>query len=103
MTAAHRLLSPEIAATIPTLYAQEQVEDPMVYAKFFTPDSGWTWYVLEYDGEDLCFGWVIGFEAELGYFALSEIGTVPGPHGLLVERDRWFRPMSLSVVKRTRP
>ena len=64
---------------------------------------GWTWYLLEWDGEDLCFGWVVGQEAELGYFSLAEIGAVRGPYGLLVERDRHFRPTPLSVVQRTHP
>jgi hypothetical protein len=33
-----------------------------------TADSSWTWYSTEFDGEDLFFGLVVGFETELGYF-----------------------------------
>jgi hypothetical protein len=42
------------------------------------PDGQWTWYAIEFDGEDLCFGYVIGFDAELGYFRLSGLMTVRG-------------------------
>ena len=64
---AHNLLPLELRSTIPPLYAQEEIKDPIVYAKFFTPDSSWTWYVTEGqpDGEDFrFFGYVIGFEKE---------------------------------------
>ena len=29
--------------------------DPLVICKFFTPDSSWTWYGLEFDGQDIFF------------------------------------------------
>ena len=38
-----------------------------------TPASDWTWYATEYDGEDLFFGLVSGFEVELGYFSRTEL------------------------------
>ncbi len=84
---------------LPPLYSQEHEEDPLVICKFFTPDSNWTWYVLEFDGEDVFFGWVVGFEHELGYFRFSELASVRGPLGLSIERDLHFRPTRLSVVK----
>jgi hypothetical protein len=84
---------------LPPLYSQEHEEDPLVICKFFTPDSNWTWYVLEFDREDVFFGWVVGFEHELGYFRLSELVSVRGPLGLSIERDLHFRPTKLSVVK----
>jgi hypothetical protein len=71
--------------------------------KFFTPDSQWTWYVLEFDGEDIFFGYIVGFEAELGYFSLSELESVRGPWGLPIERDLYFKPAPLSEVRATRP
>ena len=42
-----KLLIPELRASLPPLYSQENVPDPVVHAKFFTPDSNWTWYVTE--------------------------------------------------------
>ncbi len=86
---------------LPALYSQEQEEDPLVLCKFFTPDSHWTWYALEFDGEDLFFGWVVGLEKELGYFRLSELLQARGPFGLSIERDLHFSPTRLSEVKKS--
>ena len=41
------LLTAELRQQLPPLYAQEHARDPIVYAKFFTPSSNWTWYVTE--------------------------------------------------------
>jgi hypothetical protein len=63
------------------------------YVKWFTPDSNWTWYVMEYDPETGdCFGLVDGLEKEMGYFNLKEISEIRGKFGLPVERDQWFDP-----------
>lgn len=97
------LLPNELRKQIPAIYSQENIEDPIVWVKLFTPDSSWTWYVLEFDGEDSLFGWVEGHDAELGYFSLSELESVKGPYALPVERDIWFKPVPLSQVKRRTP
>lgn len=94
-----KLLTEEIKKSIPPLYAVENETDPMVWVKFFTPWSFWTWYVLEFDGQDTFFGWVEGFEKELGYFSLAELESAEGPFGLKVERDLYFQPVKLSEVK----
>ena len=67
--------------------------------KFFTPDSSWSWYGSEFDGEDIFFGLVIGFVAEFGYFSLSELESVRGPLGLPIERDEHFEPKSLKELR----
>jgi hypothetical protein len=97
---AMKLLTKEIRDKLPPLYSQEKVQDPMVQVKFFTPDSNWTWYGIEFDGKDLFFGWVVGFEKEMGYFSLKELESARGPLGLAIERDKWFTPMRLSEVKK---
>lgn len=97
-----QLLTDELRAKLPRLYAQENVPDKMVYLKFFTPDSNWTWYVIEGQPEDddfIFFGHVYGFEAEWGYFSLSELQSARGPRGLPIERDLYFEPAPWSVVK----
>ncbi len=94
-----KLLTEELRKQLPLLYSQEHVQDPLVVCKFFTPDSSWTWYALEFDGQDIFFGWVVGFEQELGYFSLHELEEVRGPLGLSIERDLHFTPMRLSQVK----
>ena len=94
---AHDLMPSEMAALIPPLYATEKVPDPVVQLKWFTPDSSWTWYVLEYDPQERrCFGLVVGHERELGYFSLDELLKVRGPLGLPIERDLYWRPTPLS-------
>lgn len=92
------LLTQEIKSRLPKLYASEDAEDPMVWCKFFTPDSNWTWFVVEFDGKDTFYGLVDGFERELGYFSLSEIQGVRGALGLPVERDKFFKPCRLSEL-----
>ena len=53
----------------------------------------------EFNGDDIFFGFVIGFEPEFGYFSLSELESVRGPLGLLIERDLHFEPKSLEELK----
>ena len=86
-------------AVLPPLYQTDgQGMDAIAPVKFFTPDSSWTWYVTEFDGEDICFGLVDGLECELGYFSLREIEEVRGPLGLAVERDLYFEPKALGEI-----
>lgn len=94
-----KLLTKALVKKIPPLYSTENEKDPMVWCKFFTTWSNWTWYVTEFDGEDTFFGWVDGLEAELGYFSLSELKSITGPLGLRVERDLHFTPCRLSQVQ----
>lgn len=119
-----QLLTQELQRSIPPLYSQEQTDDPAVVCAFFLPATNRTWYVLEgatrepegcgfgqncdhrplseYDparDDVLFFGYVVGDEAELGYFSLSELTRIRGPFGLGVERDRYFEPCRLSVLK----
>lgn len=93
-----RLLDDALRSALPKLRGQEESEDPTVFAKFFFPASGWTWFVTEgeAEGDDfLFFGHVTGFESEWGYFSLSELeGVEIG--GLKVERDIYFEQMLLS-------
>jgi hypothetical protein len=90
-----QLLTEELRAQLPPLYSQEDDPDPVVHAKFFTPDSNWTWWVTEGQTESddfRFFGFVQGFEAEWGYLLLSELESARGPHGLPIERDLYFVP-----------
>jgi Protein of unknown function (DUF2958) len=108
-----KLLTKDLLKKLPALYSQEGNSDPMVVCKFFLPDAGWTWYAIEgslvdangyYDTDKekvdiVFFGLVAGFEAELGYFSLSELTSIRGKLGLHVERDRYFQPTKLSAIK----
>ncbi len=90
-----KLLTEELRRRLPALYSQENTKDPTAHVKFFTPDSSWTWYATEFDGEDTFFGLVRGHETELGYFSLEELSTTRGPLGLPIERDRHFGKRTL--------
>ena len=95
-----KLLPTALRNRIPLLYATEDEPDPTVWAKFVCRISGWEWYVIEFDGADICFGWVKGFEPELGYFSLAEIASIHELGGTsVVLRDPHFAPCPLSQVK----
>ena len=72
-------------------------------AKFFMSNGRWVWYASEFDGEDLFYGFVFGNVPELGYFRLSELEQVRGRHGLPVERDGSFTPLTLHQVMALHP
>lgn len=96
-----KLLNDELLKILPPLYSTENLKDPLIQCKFFTPDSSWTWYVLEYDKtNEIFFGYVCGFENELGYFSLAELESVTGALNLNIERDISFKPSKLSVIRK---
>jgi hypothetical protein len=104
---------------LPALYSQDgKGMDAIAHVKFFNPTGSWTWFATEAcatlaDGssvalsdpaaktaEDIMFfGLVDGHEAELGYFAMSELASVKGKFGLGIERDLHFKPTALKDLK----
>lgn len=97
-----KLLTKKLRSQLPPLYASEDLGiglDALALVKFFTPDSNWTWYASEFDGSDLFFGFVIGHYPECGYFRLSELSSVRGPHGLPIERDLFFEPTTIRALQ----
>jgi Protein of unknown function (DUF2958) len=101
----HLLIPDWLAEDIPALYATDGSSDPVAWCKLFTPDSSFTWYVVEYsavapDGTPrLCFGLVEGLDTELGYFSLTDLEMVRGKLGLKVERDLYFTACPLSTLQ----
>ncbi len=86
-----KLLTAALRKALPPLGSTEGLGfDAPIFAKFFTPTSNWTWYATEFDGEDMFFGLVDGFEKEFGYFSLCELESVRGPYGVGIERDLYF-------------
>jgi hypothetical protein len=84
---------------LPELYSEEDKGmEALALVKFFTPDSSWTWYASEFDGEDIFYGLVVGFEIEFGYFSLKELQSARGPMGLPIERDLYFEPKPLREI-----
>ena len=101
-----KLLTKVIENKVPSLYSTDGLGNKaVVCAKFFTPDSSFTWYLLELDKETKdCFGLVTSnlnyYEPEYGYFSLNELMTVKGPMGLSVERDMYFDSMTVGELKK---
>ena len=99
------LLTEEIKKQLPKLYSQEQVADPICILKFFTPDSSWTWFIIEGSAESddwIFFAKVVNHicpDGELAYVMLSELEQVKGALGLGVERDLYWKPKPLSQCK----
>ena len=98
-----KLIPDEILSSIPDLYETEGSLNPICHAKLFTPDSNWTWYIIEFSkaDRDTCYGYVQGLESELGYFSLSELEKVHGALGLAIERDLSFTPIPFTTIKKS--
>jgi hypothetical protein len=104
-TRKHLLLTKADQAKLPRLHSTRgAADDAQVIVKFFSPYTGWTWYVIEGEriGNDFeFFGWVQGYEGEFGYFMLSDLEAQTGMGGRLplVERDCYWRPVTLGSVR----
>ncbi|MBN2286883.1 MAG: DUF2958 domain-containing protein [Tissierellales bacterium] len=101
-----QLLTAENKKILPALYSQDEVEDPLVILKYFTPDSSWTWLIIEgseqEDGDWMFFCKASSHlcpEGELGYVMLSELEQVRGSLDLSVERDLYWKAKPLSKCK----
>ena len=103
-----KLLTEELRGKLPPLYSQDGKGGKAVaHLKFFTPDSGFTWWITEgsaikdEDGNEVdfhFFGLVEGQFKELGYVSLSELESVRGPMGLPIERDSHWQPKTLEEI-----
>jgi len=97
-----QLLTDELRKIIPPFYSGEDIEleEKMIYAKFFLADANFTWYILEYDPEsNTFFALVDGLDRELGYVSLEELEQVRGHMGLNIERDLYFSPVKYKDLK----
>jgi len=121
-----RLMTKELTKRFRKIGKQENVEDPIVVAKFFNPAGGGTWWATEawyvlrngesvrevnfadydpkkYEGyvvvDTNFFGYVSIFGDhcdEWGNFSLSELQEFKGQFGLGIERDLYFDKKSMS-------
>lgn len=98
------LLTKAIKETLPKLYSQDDVDDPICSLKYFL--ESWTWFIIEggqqEDGDWLFFAKVVSHlcpEGELGYVLLSQLEEVCGSLGLPVERpvleEQTIEPMRI--------
>jgi hypothetical protein len=78
----------------------KSAKDIKIVLKLFNPCGGQTWYLYEKEDDDIYWGFV-----NLGDYEMSECGTVSMselmslrlPFGLTIERDMYFKPLSMSL------
>lgn len=113
-----KILTKEVKSKLPALYANDgkDAANVPVVVKFFDPTGSWTWYATEgeptgetiqngaFAGEEdyKFFGYVKGFEGELGYFTLGQLSIAKvgckGLQALPIERDIHFGDKTLAEV-----
>lgn len=91
---------------IPALYELE-AKDPsevIIPLRFEDLFSNWEWYVWEAEIQEeeqdiLFFGYVNGFEKEMGYFTLSQFSEVNSSDVPRILPDFDFEPITLKELK----
>lgn len=101
-----KLLTEQLKREISALYSQDDVADPICVLKCFTPDSSFSWFIVEgsqqEDGDWLFFAKVVSHlcsDGELGYVLLSQLEEVRGGLNMPVERDLYWESKPLSQCK----
>ena len=95
--------SEELLNQVPRLYATEHIplKEKVIHLHFFI--GGCDWYVAEYDGDDLFFGFAVLNDdmpnSEWGYFTLSELKDI-NIHGLEIDRDLYWKPTPAKEIER---
>mgnify|MGYP001442165692 FL=1 len=97
-----KLITNELERRFTQVGSQENVEDPLIIAKFFNPAGAGTWYATEYNPESRTFfGYVSIFgdwNDEWGYFSQDELEAYKGKFGLGIERDLYFTEQRASQI-----
>jgi hypothetical protein len=95
-----KLMTKAIEKKARSQYLRGSDMEQKIVAKFFTPTSSWTWYLMNQDPDDPDYLWGIvkGFEVEIGSFSLSDLQKYRGRFGLAIERDLHFRPLPAREV-----
>lgn len=96
-----KLLTKELLKQFPTTCQTDgkPKDQVMVIAKYFHCLSDYTFYATEYSPENReFFGLVVNcFGKELGYVSLDELEQTK-VKGIGIERDLYFRPVSLASL-----
>ncbi len=99
------LIPATIARRIPRLGASGEAPllEVTAQAKVVDGASSWRWYLIEWDGEDACYGLILtaGF-AVAGQFTLSELAALQNPQSS-IRCDTDFEPCSVSELIKTEP
>lgn len=94
----------EQLAKLPKLYEIEMVslKDKPIHLHCFI--GGCDWFISEYDGEDLFFGYAILNNdremAEWGYVSLAELKSIKIPPGFEIDCEIYDPPRKASEIKK---
>jgi hypothetical protein len=75
-------------------------KDIKIIMKLFYPAGASTWYLYEKENDDIYWAYVtLGNSqmAECGTVSMSELMDFRGQYGLGIERDKFFKPFSMSL------
>ena len=87
---------------IPKLYETENIpiSDKIIHMHFFIGSCDW--YIAEYDGEDLFWGYAIlngDMEmAKSGYISFTELRELVVPPGIEIDRDLCWEPRPVREI-----
>ncbi len=95
--------TPEQLARIPRLYETENtpLKDKPIHLHCFI--GGCDWFISEYDGEDLFFGYAILGDPELaewGYISFRELKQIRIPPGIEVDCEIFDPPRRASGIEK---
>ena len=93
-----KLLTKDIINKATKQYSRNSDMEQMVVAKFFNPAGRGTWYLMNMEDENYCWGICHIYEWEVGSFSIKQLESFPLPWGLKVERDRSFKPVKASEL-----
>ena len=91
---------------LPKIYETEEtpLQDKTIYLHFFI--GGSDWYIAEYDGEDLFWGFAIlngDYEmAEWGYISFAELKSIKVGGWLEIDNDLYWKVRKASEVEKIR-
>jgi len=88
----------QVPITDENVDSEGETLSPLFRVKLFDPCGSWTWYIQDWDGQDICFGYVEGFESEYGSFSLEELSEIEGPMHIGIEVDVYFKPIGSKVL-----
>jgi len=94
--------TPEQLARIPRLYETENtsLKDKPIHLHCFI--GGCDWFISEYDGEDLFFGYAIIGDSrfgEWGYISFTELKQIRVPPGIEVDCELLDPPLKASEIE----
>ena len=98
------LLTQELKDRFLKVGDQRDESDPIIVAHFFNPGWAWDWYAFSYDDVDQIFVWYVSIfrdrNDECWSFSLQELQNYRWPLGLGIERDRFWKEIPFSSLKK---